>query len=163
MYEISQLVAQHEQRNPTYVHGVDILRLVHGLIRGRGVAAARPRTLRVAAAASPRLRPRNYPRRGRGVAATRPRNIRVVAAAASRRPVRGLSASRPRRRRDPSTDDPNASHHLDAPRRYLGSSAMIDPYAETLTTTTELAPDAYYNDFWNYVGWYLAPERNMVC
>ena len=40
----------------------------------------------------------------RGVAATRPRKIRV-AAAASRRPVRGISASQPRRRRDSSQRD----------------------------------------------------------
>ena len=33
--------------------------------------------------------------------------------------------------------------------QYLGSSTMVDPYAEVL-----LAPDAYYQDFWNYAGWY---------
>ena len=34
--------------------------------------------------------------------------------------------------------------------QYLGSSAMVDPYAESQM----LAPDAYYQDFWNYAGWY---------
>ena len=32
--------------------------------------------------------------------------------------------------------------------QYLGSSAMVDPYAESQM----LAPDAYYQDFWNYAG-----------
>ena len=71
----------------------------------------------VVAAASPRLLSTEYPRRSRGVTATRPRNIHVAAAASLRRlsteyprrrhrvattPLHGISASRPRRRRDSS-------------------------------------------------------------
>ena len=56
------------------------------LRRIRGVAAIR-RNVHVAAAASPRTVSAEYPRRGRGVAAIR---------------LRGISTSRPRRRREPS-------------------------------------------------------------
>ena len=40
--------------------------------------------------------------------------------------------------------------------QYLGSSAMVDPYAESQM----LAPDAYpYQDFWNYAGCVSASGR----
>ena len=38
--------------------------------------------------------------------------------------------------------------------QYLGSSAMVDPYAESQM----LAPDAYYQDFWNYAGCVVGEE-----
>ena len=77
----------------------------------------------------------------RGVAATRPRTIQV-AAAAPPRPVRGLSRSRPRRRRDPSTDYGLSSSSVRA-RRYRSvfdtCSEALDNHADQLRTLAIIA------------------------
>ena len=68
--------------------------------RSRGAAAARPRNIHVAAAASPRLVSAEYPRDSRGVATTRPRTMRAakVRQRASRGPRQRSLAPRQRLR-----------------------------------------------------------------
>ena len=85
----------------------------HARRRSRRRRDSPPRNIQLAAAAA--ARPADYPRRDRGGAATRPRGIIQLAAAAAPCPAdypargrggggatrpRGLSSSRPRRRRD---------------------------------------------------------------
>ena len=100
------------------------------LRRGRGVAETRPRTIYVAAAASPRPVHGGSTSRGRGVAATRRQTIRAAAAASPRPASRG---SPRRRRRYRGNDGCGAPHGS-------GCSCCSDVGHEWPTSAPTLAP-----------------------